>query len=76
LTTRKRVVLRDERLLELGEVQYGRIEVAPFSVSRFGETFGLVPQELDDDEGCWAVELLAGRMMVFFAPWDSGKYDT
>jgi hypothetical protein len=71
-----RVALRDAWLLELGEVKYGRIEISPFAVSRFGQIFGLVPTEVDDDEGVWAIELVPGNLMVFFAPWDSGEYDT
>src|SRR5277367_3786723 len=72
----KRVALRDEWLLELGGVKYGRIEISPFSVSRFGQTFGLVPTEADDDEGVWAIKLVPGNLMVFSPPWDSGEYDT
>jgi len=33
---------RDEWLRELGNVSFERIEVAPFSVERFGTTFGLI----------------------------------
>src|SRR5579862_5998252 len=32
----------EQRLRELGEVRFDRIEVAPFSVERFGSTFGLI----------------------------------
>src|SRR5215470_13441413 len=32
----------EQRLAELGAVEYGRIEVEPFEVERFSTTFGLV----------------------------------
>ncbi len=66
----------EHRLAELGQVEYGRIEVQPFEVERFGTTFGLVarPPEEEDDE--WAVEVQPGNYMAFFEPWDSGDYDT
>lgn len=64
------------RLRELGKVEFGRIEIKPFSIERFGTTFGLVPRAPEDDEDDWAVELLPGNYMAFFEPWDSGEYDT
>ena len=64
------------RLDELGEVTFGRIEVRPFAVERFGTTFGLVPRVPEDAEDVWAVELQPGNYMAFFHPWDSGDYDT
>ena len=64
--------IRDQRLLELGEVTFDRIEVRPFSVERFGTNFGLVPSEVEDDPGVWTVELLPGNYMAFWEPWDSG----
>lgn len=71
--------LRAKRLEELKPFQYGRIEVQPFQIERFGITFGLVPRppgdEDDEDDGWW-VELLPGNYMAFHAPWDSGDYDT
>ena len=65
-----------QRLQELGEVDFDRIEVAPFAVERFGLTFGLVPREPEDDEDVWAVEIQPGNYMAFFEPWDEGDYDT
>ncbi|HSJ01796.1 MAG: hypothetical protein ACAI34_03445 [Verrucomicrobium sp.] len=66
-----------QRLAELGPVEYGRIEVCPFAIERFGVTFGLVPQPPDDeDDDEWAVELHPGNYMAFAEPWDSGEYDT
>ena len=64
------------RLKELGEVQYSRIEVKPFSVERNGVNIGLIAREPEDEEDEWAVELLPGNYMAFFEPWDSGEYDT
>jgi hypothetical protein len=68
--------LYDQRLNELGEVRFSRIEVAPFSVKRFGTEFGLVVREPEDEEDVWAVEMQPGNYMAFFEPWDSGEYDT
>jgi hypothetical protein len=67
-----------QRLRELGDVSFERIEVAPFSIERFGTTFGLVLREPegDDDDDAWAVEAQPGNYMAFFEPWDSGNYDT
>lgn len=69
---------RDARLAELGDVSYERIEVAPFSVDRFGTQFGLIASQTDEDDGesPWIVELLPGNFMAFWEPWDSGDYDT
>jgi hypothetical protein len=64
------------KLIAINHDNRGRIEVAPFSVKRFGTSFGLIPREPEDDEDAWAVELLPGNCMAFFEPWDSGKYDT
>ena len=65
-----------QRLHELGEVTFGRIEVQPFAIERFGTTFGLVLREPEDDDDEWAVEVQPGNYMAFFEPWDSGDYDT
>lgn len=72
----KRTQTRDRWLAELGDVSFERIEIAPFSVERFGTSFGLIPREPEDEEDEWAVELLPGNCMAFFEPWDSGDYDT
>ncbi len=64
------------RLAELGEVDFCRIEVQPFSVQRFGTTFGLVVRAPEEDDDEWAAELKPGNYMAFFEPWDSGDYDT
>lgn len=72
----ERESLRDKRLRELGDVSFGRIEIAPFAIERFGSTFGLVLREPAENEDTWAVELQPGNFMAFFPPWDSGDYDT
>jgi hypothetical protein len=71
-----RVKLRDQWLAELGDVSYERVEVAPFSLRRFGAEFGLIVREREDEEDVWAVEMQPGNYMAFFEPWDSGEYDT
>jgi hypothetical protein len=72
----RRVKLRDQWLAELGDISYERIEVAPFSIKRFGTEFGLIVREPEDEEDVWAVEMQPGNYMAFFEPWDSGEYDT
>lgn len=67
------------RLAELGPVDRGRIEVRPFEVERFGVTFGLVlrpPEDPEEEEAGWWVEVEPGNYMAFYEPWDSGEYDT
>lgn len=68
--------LYEQRLLDLGDVSFERIEVAPFSIERFGTTFGLVLRVTEDDDEVWAVEVLPGNYMAFFEPWDDGEYYT
>jgi hypothetical protein len=71
-----RTQVRDRWLQELGKLTFCRIEVAPFTVERFGTAFGLVLRTPEDEEGVWAVEAQPGNYMAFFEPWDSGEYDT
>lgn len=66
----------EQRLQELGDVTFDRIEVAPFAVERFGTTFGLVPREPESEDDEWVVEIQPGDYMAFYEPWDSGDYDT
>ncbi len=68
--------LYDQRLAELGEVEFGRITIAPFVIERFGTQFGLVLREPEEEGEPWAVEAQPGNYMAFFEPWDSGEYDT
>ena len=65
-----------QRLKELGKISLERIEIAPYSVERFGTSFGLVLREPDEVDDPWAVEAQPGNYMAFFEPWDSGEYDT
>ena len=76
LDDQKRRDVYDQHLRELGDVSFERIEVAPFSVDRFGTTFGLIPRPPEEEEDSWCVELLPGNYMAFQEPWDSGEYDT
>lgn len=71
-----RSALYQNRLQELGKVAFERIEVAPFSIEKFGATFGLVLRHPEDEDDQWAVEAQPGNYMAFFEPWDSGDYDT
>lgn len=67
-----------ERLLaDLGKFELCRVRVAPFSVGMFGLEFGLITRPTEGGgRHKWAVEVLPGNYMCFFAPWDSGEYDT
>ncbi|MCP4152710.1 MAG: hypothetical protein GY757_33555 [bacterium] len=64
------------RLNELGDIEYCRIEVKPFSVEKYGKKFGLITRVPENKEDVWAVELHPGNYMAFSAPWDNGEYDT
>ncbi|WP_394541200.1 hypothetical protein PRJ39_12425 [Lysobacter enzymogenes] len=66
----------DARLAELGEVAFDRIEIAPFSLTRFGVEFGLIPNWPQDEGEQLSISLQPGDYMAFFEPWDSGDYDT
>jgi len=68
--------LLDKRMAELGPLKYGRIEVQPFAIERFGTTFGLIPRAPEEEHMGWWVELQPGNYMAFHEPWDSGEYDT
>ena len=72
----KRRRVYEQRLTDLGQVTFQRIEIAPFSIGRFGTTLGLIPQPPEEDGDEWSVELHPGNVMAFFEPWDSGDYDT
>ena len=69
-------VIPDERLASLGDVTFGRIEVAPFSVGRFGTLFALILRKPEDEGDVWAVEAQPGNYMALLEPWDSGEYGT
>jgi hypothetical protein len=68
--------LLKQRLSILGPVEFGRIEVQPFKIERFGTAFGLVPRPPENAEDGWWVEVQPGNYMAFHEPWDSGEYDT
>ncbi len=68
--------LLTQRLAEIGPVSQERIEVSPFSLERFGTTFGLVLRPPDDMDSGWWVEVMPGNYLAFHEPWDSGEYDT
>ena len=68
--------LIDDRLKELGEINFGRIEVAPFAIKRFDTEFGLVLRHPEKAGDIWLVQAQPGNYMCFFDPWDSGEYDT
>jgi hypothetical protein len=65
-----------QRLRELGKVEADRIEVAPFTVERFGLTFGLVTEAPASGDDIWSVTAEPGDYMAFSPPWDLGEYDT
>jgi hypothetical protein len=69
-------VLVEQRMAEIGPLEYGRIVVQPFAIERFGTTFGLVPRPPEDEGDSWWVEVQPGNYMAFHEPWDSGEYDT
>jgi hypothetical protein len=66
------------RLAELGPTSRERIQVSPFSLERFGITFGFVPRppDAEDENPEWWVEVMPGNHMAFHEPWDSEEYDT
>ncbi len=66
----------EQRLRELGEFEFERIEVQPFQLERFGTTFGLVPRAPEEEEDSWWVTVEPGNYMAFHEPFDSGEYDT
>ena len=72
----KRRRVYEGRLSDLGDVVFDRIEVKPFAVERFGQRFGLITREPEEDDDQWTVEMMSGNYMAFFEPWDSGEYDT
>jgi len=73
---KKRRAVYEGRLNELGKVSFQRIEIAPFSLKRFGTRFGLIPQPPEEEDDEWVAELHPGNVMAFYHPWDSGDYDT
>lgn len=68
--------LLEQRMSELGPLDYGRIVVQPFAIEQSGTTFGLVPRAPEEEDDGWWVELQPGNYMAFHEPWGSGEYDT
>jgi hypothetical protein len=68
---------RQSALLEsLGPVRYCAVQVAPFTIERFGVEFGFVPQPPEEPGEDWCVTVEPGDYMCFWPPWTSGDYDT
>jgi hypothetical protein len=76
MDTDARDTLCKKRLDELGDIEFGRIEIAPFSIEKFGVTFGLIPNEMEAEDDELSISLMPGDYMAFYEPWDSGDYDT
>ncbi len=68
------LALLNQRISEIYPISHGRIEISPFSLERFGTTFGLVLH--DHGDSGWSAEMMPGNYMAFHEPWDSGEYDT
>jgi len=71
-----RLARRDALLGTLGEVEYRRIEVAPFRIEVFGVEFGFIPRAPEESGEDWSVIVMPGDVMCFWPPWTSGDYDT
>jgi hypothetical protein len=67
--------LFERRVAELGAVEFCDIEVAPFSIERFGVEFGLIPRPPEEEGDSWWVILMPGDYMAFSEPFE-GDYDT
>jgi len=76
MNEKKRQGVYEARLRELGKVKFQRIKIAPFCIKRFGTDFGFIPQPPQEEGDEWAIEFHPGNVMAFYAPWDSGEYDT
>lgn len=75
LDENKARTLLQTRLSGLGTLYHGRIEIEPFEIERFGQTFGLILQEPEDEDDDYRASVEPGDYMAFFPPWD-GDYDT
>ncbi len=65
-----------KRIEQLGDFSFGRIEVSPFQIEKFGTLFGLIPNEPEDEDDDLSISLMPGDFMAFSEPWDSGDYET
>ena len=64
----------ERHLAALGDQPVTNIWVRPFSIESHGRTFGLIPRQTSDGE--WRVEFMPGNTLSFYAPWETGEYDT
>ncbi|WP_454729342.1 hypothetical protein [Cellulosimicrobium protaetiae] len=60
-------------LATLGDHENGPVALAPFEVEHDGRAFGLVRGDYD---GTVVYTAEPGDYMAFYAPWDTGEYDT
>lgn len=67
---------RDKLLAGLGEVTFGNVKIAPFTVTRFKTEFGLTHSAPEDPFEPWLACLGPGAYMIFRQPWDGGSYET
>ena len=75
MNTKARDALYEKRLADLRDIEFDRIEIAPFSIEKFGTTFGLIPDG-PEDEDYLSITVEPGNYMAFYEQWDSGDYDT
>ena len=64
----------DRHVAALGDCAVTDIWVRPFSIQGHGTEFGLIPRQTEG--GGWRVEFMPGNTLSFYAPWESGEYDT
>lgn len=64
----------DSHILAVGAIDPQPFWVKPFSIQFADQAFGFIPREMDNGE--WQVTFEPGNTMAFYAPWDSGEYDT
>ena len=76
MDSESRRAMCEKRIDDLGPIKRQRIEIEPFSVTRFDTEFGLIASPPEDEDDIWRVEMQPGNFMAFFEPWDSGEYDT
>ncbi len=65
-----------QRLTQLGNKEYKRIVIRPFSIHVAGIIFGLIVHPPHDIHDVWTATFEPGNYMSFSEPWNSGDYDT
>jgi hypothetical protein len=60
---------REELLRSLGPLRYCPIQVAPFTVRRFGADFGFILRPPEDEGEDYCVVVEPGDYMCFWPPW-------